>query len=37
MKLPNCVVNALIRNEGLSKINILGRIPIFKFSYDQYH
>ena len=34
--LPNCIVNALILNEGLTKKNICGRIPIFGFFYDQY-
>lgn len=34
--LPNCIVNTLILNEGLSKQNIYGRIPIFGFFYDHY-
>ena len=34
--LPNCIVNALISNEGLTKKNICGRIPIFGFFHDQY-
>ena len=34
--LPNCIVNTLILNEGLSKQNIYGRIPIFGFFYDHH-
>lgn len=34
--LPNCIVNALIRNEGLQSINVLGRIPIFGYFHDWY-
>lgn len=34
--LPNCVVNSFIWNEGLTRINVLGRIPIFGYFHDWY-
>ena len=33
-KLPNCIISTLWDNEPLSKINTLGRIPIFGTFYD---
>ena len=35
-KLPNCIISTLWDNEELSKINTLGRIPIFGYFYDFY-
>ena len=32
--LPNCLINALTKNEETSTINILGRIPIFGLFFD---
>ena len=32
--LPNCMIRALSNNEEISKINILGRIPIFGLYFD---
>ena len=34
--LSNCIVNTLIKNEGFSKKNICGRIPIFQIFYDMH-
>ena len=34
--LPNCIISALWDNEKLSKINTLGRIPVFGIFYDLY-
>ena len=36
VKLPNCVVNAFISTEGLTAVNVLGRIPIFGYFHDLY-
>ena len=32
--LPNCLIEALSKNEGYSKVNSLGRIPIFGLFFD---
>ena len=34
--LPGCIISALWDNEELSKVNTLGRIPIFGFFHDLY-
>ena len=34
--LPNCLIKALTSNEGLSTINIIGRIPIVGLAFDMF-
>ena len=35
--LPSCIISSLWKNEELSLLNALGRIPIFGFFHDFYH
>ena len=35
--LPNCIISALWDNEGLSKLNTIGRIPIIGTFYDSFY
>ena len=36
LMLPGCIISALWDNEELSKVNTLGRIPIFGYFHDLY-